>query len=360
MISFVRPEEEGKVRSARAYYAHTTLVSARRPLRERLTKRLGALHLPEQAWQARSPEFKRALVSTLRDRDFDIVHVEGPWMGQYVDLIPPAKVILDEIDVYTLVAQRRYLLARYPWSRLWARFEYGKCLKYELQGCSKADLVLTHSEKDRRFLKAHLSEREVRVIPIWFEGVRWLGEALNRPLEEKSILFLGTMRRRPNVEAALYFYRHIWPLILQEMPGARLYIVGSAPPSEIRALAQDARVIVTGYVKDIREYYARCAVFVAPILWGGGIIVKILNAMAAGRPAVTTSVGNESIGAQPEEELRVADSPPEFARKVVELLRDGNLWHKLSLQGREFIERNYNWPVISSTLERAYREIMGL
>jgi glycosyltransferase involved in cell wall biosynthesis len=117
-------------------------------------------------------------------------------------------------------------------------------------------------------------------------------------------------------------------------------------------------VVVTGYVKDIGPYYEKCAVFVAPILVGGGIIVKTLNAMSAGRPAVTTRFGNEGIEAIPEQGIRIADSPEEFAQKTVELLIGEGLWHRIAKNGREFVQRKYNWERAMQRLEKVYLSLM--
>ncbi len=167
------------------------------------------------------------------------------------------------------------------------------------------------------------------------------------------------MSRTRNVEAALYLHEKVLPLIREEIPHVKFYIVGSSPQEKIQQLAKDKDVVVTGYVKDLGSYYERCAVFVAPILVGGGIIVKILNAMAAGRPVVTTHFGNEGIEAVPEREIRIADSPQEFAQKTVELLTNDDLWHMTARNGRGFVRRKYDWEKAMQELEQAYFSLLS-
>src|SRR5208283_3084824 len=126
-----------------------------------------------------------------------------------------------------------------------------------------------------------------------------------------------------NVDAALYFYQKVFPLIRRRVSDAKFVIAGYGPPEELTALQKnDPGVLVTGFVDDIDECYKKAAVFVAPILLGGGIIVKILDALAAGTPVVTTSYGNEGIGAVPGRDLLVADDAEGFAAAVLRILRD--------------------------------------
>lgn len=275
-------------------------------------------------------------------------------MGQYLDLVREGRSVLDEVDVHSLVAYRQLRYVKHPIRKAHDWFEWAKCQTFELGACQRADLVLTRSEKDRRFLQSYLPGLRVEILPPWFEGLEQFAHISEKPTEEKSLLFLGLMNRIRNVEAALYFYEKVLPLIREEIPQVKFYIVGSSPTEKIQRLARDKDVVVTGYVKDIGPYYEKCAVFVAPILVGGGIIVKTLNAMSAGRPAVTTRFGNEGIEAIPEQGIRIADSPEDFAQKTVELLTGEGLWHRIAKNGREFVQRKYNWERAMQSLEKVY------
>ena len=114
---------------------------------------------------------------------------------------------------------------------------------------------------------------------------------------------------------------------------------------------------VTGFVEDTDREYKTAAVFVAPILIGGGIIVKVLDALAAGTPVVTTSFGNEGVGAKPGRDLLVADDPQAFADAVVALLKDEALAERLSGSGREFVRENYSLDAVMKKVEEAYGEL---
>ena len=163
------------------------------------------------------------------------------------------------------------------------------------------------------------------------------------------------MDRGPNVEAVTYFCEKILPLIREAVPGVKFLIVGSRPLPEVRALAEkDRDTIVTGFVDDIEEYYKTATVFVAPLLTGGGIIVKVLDALAAEIPVVTTSIGNEGINAMPGENLLIGDTPEEFAGNVVQLLRDKQLRERMGSAGKDFVGEQYGRDALRKSLEKHY------
>lgn len=359
LISFIQPSEERHISSMRGCCSEIELIQDNRSILQKTFQHpLRRIIQPKRACYLYSTAYKKRLSDLLQKRTFDIVHLQGPWMGQYLDVIQGAKTILDEVDVYSLVAYRQYQNEKNLGMRLYNLFEWVKCQSFELAACQRADLVLTRSEKDKNFIQNYLPNKQVDLLLPWFEGLEEFSHISERPTEQKSILFMGTMSRIRNIEAALYFYEKIFPMIRKEIPGVKFYIVGSSPSEKIQNLGKDQDVIVTGYVEDIGSFYQKCSVFVAPILVGGGIIVKILNAMAAGRPVITTAFGNEGIGAFPENEIRVAHSPQEFAQKTIELLTDESSWFRFAQNGRVFIKNRYNWEDIMKSLEKTYYDLL--
>lgn len=142
------------------------------------------------------------------------------------------------------------------------------------------------------------------------------------------------------------------------MPEARFIIAGNGPPAELTALAAaDPRVEVPGFVDDLDRCYKEAAVFVAPLLTGGGIIVKLLDALAAGRPVVATSIGNEGVGARPGRDLLVADDPATFAAHVVKLLHEPAFAQTLAANGAEFVRQNYGVDSVIARLEQNLDEV---
>jgi glycosyltransferase involved in cell wall biosynthesis len=359
LISYIQSSEEKHVASMGELCADVEVVrDIRSILHKAIRHPLLRVVYPKRCCYLYSTRYREKLETLLDKKKFDIVHIQGPWMAQYMDLVRGPKIVLDEVDVHSLVAYRQYQNTEHFGKRVYNLFEWVKCQSFELEACRQADLVLTRSEKDRRFIQSYLPNLNVEILPPWFEGLEQFAHISEKPTEEKSLLFFGMMGRTRNASAALYFYEKIFPLIRETIPQVKFYIVGSSPGKKTRQLAGDKDVIVTGYVRDVGYYYEQCTVFVAPILVGGGIIVKILNAMAAGRPVVTTPFGNEGIGAIPERDIRIADSPEEFAQKTIELLTNDSLWYAIAKNGRDFVQRRYNWEDAMQDLEGAYRSLM--
>lgn len=359
LISFIQPSEEQHILTMKEYCSDMVLIRDTRSIFQKTFQHpLRRIFHPKRACYLYSTAYKKRLSTLLQNKEFDIIHLQGPWMGQYLDVIQGAKTILDEVDVHSLVAYRQYQNEKNLGMKLYNLFEWVKCQSFELTACQQVDLVLTRSEKDKNFVQSYLPHKQVELLPPWFEGLEEFSQISERPAEPRSILFVGTMSRIRNIEAVLYFYEKIFPMIRKEISGVKFYIVGSSPPEKIQNLGKDQNVIVTGYVEDIGSFYQKCSVFVAPILVGGGIIVKILNAMAAGRPIVTTAFGNEGIGAAPENEIRVAQSPQEFAQKTIELLTNRTSWFRFAQNGRVFIKNRYNWEDIMKSLEKTYYDLL--
>jgi glycosyltransferase involved in cell wall biosynthesis len=177
----------------------------------------------------------------------------------------------------------------------------------------------------------------------------------------KRILFVGAMGRPLNVEAVGYFCQHIWPRIVAQEPDAEFWVVGSSPPPHLCQLADmHAGIKVTGFVDDLTPVYEQASVFVAPVWVGGGIVTKVLDALAMHKAVVTTSIGNEGIGATPERDLLIADEPDEFAKQVVRLLRDPLRRQRIGQSGGRFVAKMFGWKGIIDHLENIYDEMVNV
>jgi glycosyltransferase involved in cell wall biosynthesis len=294
----------------------------------------------------------------IRSGDYDVVQVE--WVETAL-LIGRGKtpMVLDAHDVITKPAERWMQQARGA-ARFPASLRYLLFRAVERWIMRRFAAIFTVSEYDRRYLLQMAPELANRVTAVPIPaGMDITG--LHYTAKENAILFLAAFRHRQvNVNAALWFYREVFPLVRREIPEARFIIAGNGPPEVLTSLpAADSQVEVTGFVDDIDRCYKEAAVFVAPILSGGGIIVKILDALAAGTPVVTTTFGNEGIAARPGIDLLVADDPASFAAHVVKLLRESEYARDLAANGAEFVRQNYSLDNAIARLEQNLVEVAG-
>lgn len=227
----------------------------------------------------------------------------------------------------------------------------------EKRTLSKFARVLVLSEVDREWAQRLYPGVSVRVLR-YPGGLGFAG--LPRMEVPGRILFLGALNRPRNIESVRYFREKVWPTVRERVPDAEFRVAGGGGGDELRSeLSTDPRMVLTGYVKDIEREYKSAAVFVAPILTGGGVIVKILDALAAGVPVVTTPFGNEGIGAKPGEEILVADSADGFTKAVLLLLNDSVYRDGIGSAGKRFVEEKVRNDGFGEVIEHTYQEMLS-
>lgn len=352
LVSFIKAWETPYVDSMRFYCDEIVTIPATSTFFQRILKSPSLLQYPLQWVEAYSNDMRFALRKMLSTRQYDLVHIEHLWMGQYRPLFDEIPTVLDEVDVDSIVLFRRYQVAKSAWHRFYLIWNWVRTQQIEAELGKQFNLIFTRSEKDQKYMQCLLPGIDIRVLPPWFEGINRSKLPVGN-IEPYSILFVGNMSRSPNIDAVMYFIKSIFQKILIKVPEAKLYVVGDAPPEKLRKLANE-HIIITGYVDRLEDYYDRCQVFIAPLLTGGGIIVKILDALSAGRPVVCSSIANEGIEALPGRDICIANSPNDFAEAVIRLINDKEYWINIINNGRQFFEARYNWDKIVNNLEQAY------
>jgi polysaccharide biosynthesis protein PslH len=330
---------------------------------------LGALDRP---WQALEYLFKgrpielrhfhsHALINKIRELTaqhcFDIVQIEDSYMGLYLEALPSALRRRSVVTFHDVVFSRAdrivrvepHLLRRI---RIWL---YGRMMRnwepFYMENFGRCVVV---SEADRRLLFSCNPHLKIDVVPNGIDTQQF--QPMPYSDDNSMLLFVGNMGYRPNVDAVSYFCKQVFPLIRTKVPNAEVCIAGLNPASEVLALAGDG-VYVTGTVEDVRPYYAQSAVCVVPLRAGGGTRLKILEAMALGRPVVSTSIGCEGLNVQDGVHLFIADTPEDFAAKTLLLLSKSDVRNSIIQNGRDLAEKHYDWDVITMQLLKSYQEV---
>ena len=167
----------------------------------------------------------------------------------------------------------------------------------------------------------------------------------------KDFVFVCGFEHPPNVDGMIWFASSILPKILVQMPDAKLHIIGSKMPPTVRDLANE-NIITHGYVKDVAPFLSSCVLSVAPLRYGAGVKGKINQSMSFGLPVVSTSCGAEGMHLTHEHDILIADEPADFAREVVRLARDKQLWERLSRNSLRNIEKHFLSPPPGEIFER--------
>lgn len=299
--------------------------------------------------------FSRFTDRLIAGGDYDLVQVE--WVEAAILLRRHrTPMVLDAHDVISKPAERSLQKATGV-TRVFAWIRYRLIRGAECTIARRFDVVTTRSDYDNEYLRGMLPGIRSVVIP-HPAGL----DVDDSPHESdgRNILFLASYKYRPvNVAAALWFYREVFPLIKSSVADARFVIAGYGPPPELVSLTVDPQVEVPGFVDDLNRCHKEAAVFVAPILTGGGIIVKLLDALAAGTPTVSTTFGNEGVGAVHGRDLLVADDPAEFAAAVVKLLLDREYATALGRSGQRFVREQYGREAVMARLDALHAELIN-
>ena len=289
---------------------------------------------------------------------FDIVHVDQLNMAQYAERVPGAGKILDAHNALWLLYKRLWQTMA-PGLQKWLLGRDWRLLKeYEGEICRRFDGLLTVSEEDKVALQEAAGQSlEATIIPIAIDTNEVV--QIRRRAESDHILHIGTMFWPPNVDGILWFLREIFPLIQAQRPKTTFDVVGAKPPSEIMAYSSNgSNVNVTGYVVDPTPYYEVSGVMIVPLRAGGGMRVKIINALAQGLPIVSTTLGCEGIAVEPGRHLLVADTAESFAQATLDLLDDKRLANQLGDNGRQLIQSTYDYRAACRPLEAFYQQVV--
>ncbi|MBI4773023.1 MAG: glycosyltransferase [Deltaproteobacteria bacterium] len=176
---------------------------------------------------------------------------------------------------------------------------------------------------------------------------------------EKALLFVGTPAWEPNLDGLTWFISQVWDTLKARHPDLTFFVVGREPGARLRNLVRDRKDIrLTGFVEDLEPYYSRCRVFVAPLRFGAGMKVKIIDAMYRGVPVVTTAVGAEGLGVEDGEHLFVSDTADNMAADTCELLQNERTWTSIRDRSRTLARERYRWDRVFYNLESGIRSCL--
>jgi GT2 family glycosyltransferase len=292
--------------------------------------------------------------------EIDVVQLEYMPMGQYGCEFRRIVTVLFEHDIYFQSIARSYENLLGVFGRVAAAFEYLRAVRYELRLLPRFDRIQVCSAENKRYLASFLPSLNGRIdddLRAGIDASRYEFRCGRR--DPYTMLFLGSFRHAPNQHALTWFAQRVAPLVFAGEPRARLIVIGSDPPPRHSLPAADGRIELRGFVDDVREPLARCAVFVCPILGGSGVRVKLLEAFAAGIPVVSTRLGAEGLASEDGVVCALADEPEEFAAKILRLFERPEEAEGMAHRARAEVETRRSMPLITARLAESYREAVA-
>jgi glycosyltransferase involved in cell wall biosynthesis len=292
----------------------------------------------------------------LRTEHIDVLHVDQLNMMRFVPSDWSGAIILDEHNAVWQVVKRLRKGASNPISRLLLSREVRAIRKLEGDACRRASVVLTVSEQDRRALREVAGEAvPIEVVPITVDTQHFQRIYSARGPQPGHLFTIGTLFWPPNSEGVTWWLREGYSHLADLYPNLTYDIVGARPPKSLQQMAERfPGVRLHGYVADVEQFWIRATALAVPLLSGGGVRVKILEAMAMGVPVISTTIGCEGLAVRNREHLLIADTPREFAEACAAVLRDEGLARKIALNARRLIAQQYDANVALKSLDSAY------
>lgn len=301
---------------------------------------------PREYDEFASKEFRALVQQTLSDKRFDVVQAEFFQMAQHVPADLPVLRVLTEHEIIFSNYRSAFEHETHLGRKCVKCYEWLVQLNYEARVCRNFHRIACMTDEDREILSRFVEPSRLRTVPIGVDSSYFAPPQV--PAEESSrrMLFVGNYRHPPNGDAVYFFLREVLPLIRQQIPDAEFWVAGSnAQLLDGRAVGE-AGVRVAGYVPDIRTCYHSAAVFVAPILSGTGMRVKLLEALSMGMAVVATPLAAQGFHSRRGQAMLTAGTAEAFAERAVELLRNPELRSSLGASARQMIQEQYDWNVI--------------
>jgi sugar transferase (PEP-CTERM/EpsH1 system associated) len=313
--------------------------------------------LPYALQKYRSPAMRRAVARETGLSDYDVVVCDflAPSVNLPSDLGVPA--VLFQHNVEAMIWERHY---KNETNRLKKAYLYGqwkKMYNYERKACGWFEAVVAVSDVDRELMRKEYGADQVFDVPTGVDTQYF--QPMGAEPDSSELVFTGSMDWMPNEDAIVYFADEILPRIAARIPGVKLTVVGRNPTGRLAALAEgNERVRLTGRVEDIRPYVDRAAAYVVPLRVGGGTRLKIYEAMAMGKPVISTSIGAEGLPVRDGQEVLIADDPQAFAGAVVALLTDRAMAERVGRAAREVVCERFGWDHAAAAFSEVCEHVL--
>ena len=298
--------------------------------------------------------FEQFLVNLLNSETFDIIQVEGTFVAMYYDVLrknSKASIILRQHNVEYQIWERLAINESNPIKKWYLKLLSKRLYNFEKEFVNKFDAVVPVTPDDGELFKKMGCIKPIFVSPAGIDTNYWQPSAKENPYH---IFHLGSLEWMPNREAVLWFLKDVWPLIVNIDKRFHLFIAGKNMPESMKQLTIE-NVVMVGEVKDGADFVSDKAITVVPLLSGSGIRLKILEAMAASKLVISTTIGAQGIDYENRKNILIADRPEEFAAIFKQIALDANHYSKVSKNGFELIKSKYSNDAVIQNLLNFYK-----
>lgn len=298
------------------------------------------------------PQFHEALIELLNEEDFNIIQAEYLQTALQIPDSRRIPRIITHHEVQNAALQTRMALETKPLKKARMTLQWMRWLNADVGLCKRFDQVVSLTAEDAWEIYKYDPTLPITVIPTGVDLDYFSPQTVVE--DPHSLIYVGNFRHTPNVDSALFLVNEVMPLVYQEFPDARVYIVGANTPPAIQNLAKPDQVIVTGWVEDMRPYIHRANIYVFPIRIGVGLRNKILEAWAMGKPTITSRLGVAGLRAVHGENIWIAESAQEIADGICHLFTNPDLRESLGKNARAYVEKHHAWETMAQKYINVY------
>lgn len=355
LFSFIRSESETKYVKKLKEFCTDVRVFVKRPPWSLTSLALSAVSVyPLVVCMYLKRNLKEEIGKAIEREHFDLIHAETFYV---MPDIPENKIptILVEQTIEYLVYQHFTESIKLLPLKWIMNFDVLKIRFWEKKFWQTASRVVAMSAADKKIMQTLTPSLTVDLVPNGVDTEFFIKKKIESAKKERTILFVGNFKWLQNREAVTVLVKQIWPNIKKKLPNIKLWIVGRFPTYDIQRFSSPS-VKISSDIEDIRDAYRLSDVLIAPIYGPGGTRYKILEAMAAGLPVVTTPTGIEGLGAVHGREALIGINPFDLSKFTIQLLTDVSLYTKLVTNGRRLVEKKFNWQTIADSLDSIYQK----
>ncbi len=249
--------------------------------------------------------------------------------------------------------ERKASNEKMPLRRWYLKNMAGRLEGYELKVASESDVLVCISPLDEAVFKEMGVSKPIITIPTGLELKEYPSSDLPG---DCSVFFIGALDWMPNQEGLKWFLDQVLDPLRQDLPGVSFHVAGRNAPAHFEKMLAKKQVIYHGEIEDAKAFMKAYRIMVAPLFTGSGIRIKILEAMALGRPVITTPIGIEGISVQENQPIMISEDPEVFKNQIIKLCQDDELARGMAREGRQLIQENFDTFGLSTRVKQFFKE----
>lgn len=304
-----------------------------------------------------SPKEKRAIEEELKNENYDLIHAETFYVMPHIPETSVPSIMVEQTIEYQVY--KHYVETKVPWIfRPIFMFDVVKLKFWEAHFWKKATRAVAVSEEDKKAMQELVPGMRVDVIPNGVDSKYYTEKKVAKKSPPRVLYGVTNFEWLQNHEAAEILVHEVWPLIKGKIEIVKLWMVGRKMPDWLKIAAKEnSDILISEAIPDARDAYLAATVMVAPIRGAGGTRLKILEAMAAGLPIVSTSIGVAGLNLKNGKHALIQDSIEGLAEDAIKILKNNKLAKEIGENGRKFVKENFDWKAIVKLHDPIYEEI---